>query len=141
MMKKRENARGRLLLGALCLLLTLGLSLQVVTLPVAAVEQSEAAFAYRHDPRLNPKAMEDIVVDPSAVYGFSPSTEGSLKEYVDYDWTDPQVVEPYRQERIAYHQSLQSMYDMLTEMKAEGRDMEEIARAVSAERNVIRFAA
>ena len=135
-MNERRTA-GRLWL---CLLLALGLALQVMILPAAAVEGER--FSYQHDPRLNPKAMEDIVVDPDAVFGFSPSTEGSLKEYVDQiDWSDPAQVETYRQDRIAYHNSLQSMYEMFTEMKAAGSTTEEIARAVSAERNVLRFAA
>jgi len=124
----------------LCLMLTLGLMVQVLILPAAASAQN--GFSYRHDPRLNPKAMEDIVVDPNAVYGFSPSPDGSLKEYINQiDWSDPVQVETYRQERMAYHTSLQSMYDMLTEMKAAGATTEEIARAVSAQRNIIRFAA
>ena len=124
----------------LCLMLTLGLMAQVLILPAAALEPS--GFSYQHDPRLNPKAMEDIVVDPNAVYGFSPSPDGSLKEYRNQvDWSDPAQVETYRQERMEYHASLQSMYDMLTEMKAAGAGTEEIARAVSAQRNVIRFAA
>ena len=135
-MNERRTLRG----AWLCLLLALGLALQVMILPAAAVEQN--GFTYQHDPRLNPKAMEDIVADPNAVYGFSPSPDGSLKEYVDQiDWSDPAQVETYRQDRIAYHESIQSMYDMLTEMKTAGATTEEIARAVSAERNVIRYAA
>ena len=53
-------------------------------------------FAYVHDPTKNPEAMKDIVVNPDAVYGFSPSPESTrLKDYVDaIDWTDPvQVAE------------------------------------------------
>lgn len=124
----------------LCLMLTLGLMAQVLILPAAALESN--GFSYQHDPRLNPKAMEDIVVNPNAVYGFSPSPDGSLKEYMDQiDWSDPQAVETYRQERVAYHESLRSMYYLFIDMKAEGKDTEEIARAVSAERNVLRFAA
>ena len=47
------------------------------------LEYSGAAktFRYQHDPRLNLKAMEDIIIDPSAVYGFSPSPTGSLAAY------------------------------------------------------------
>ena len=140
-MRQTKNTRGMTAL-LLCLLLALCLSAQPVTLPAAAAEPDAAGtFAYRHDPRLNPKAMEDITVDPTAVYGYAPSAEGGLKEYVSaYDWSDPEVVETLRQERIDYHKSLQSMYDMLKQMQAEGKSMEEIARAVSAERNAIRIA-
>ena len=129
---------GRSLL--LCLLLAAGLSMQLIVLPAAARENGTEAFSYQHDPRLNEKVMEDVEVDPAAIYGFIPNATGSLKEYQSYGWTDPEMVEAGRQERLTYHQSLQSMYDMLLDMKAEGKSTEEIARAVSAERNVIRIA-
>lgn len=123
----------------LCLLLAFGLSAQLIVLPVGA--QENETFSYQHDPRLNEKVMEDVEVDPAAVYGFSPNATGSLREYrTAFDWTDPQAVESGRQERLVYHQSFQSMYDMLLEMKAEGKSTEEIARAVSSERNAIRIA-
>ena len=104
---------------------------------------STAVSAYEHDPRLNPRAMEDIVVDPSAVYGFSPSPDGSLSTYVDFDWTDPELVngENGRLARIAYHESIGDMYVMLDDLAAEGCTKEEIARAVSDRRNEIRLAA
>ena len=126
----------------LCLLLALGLSAQLAAVPAAAEGAAGSApFSYQHDPRLNPKAMEDIVWDPSAPYGFSPSPAGSLKEYVEnFDWQDPAAVALGRQERIAYHESLRSMYDMLLEMKAQGKSTEEIARTMSAERNALRIA-
>ena len=98
-------------------------------------------FRYQHDPRLNLKAMEDIIIDPSAVYGFSPSPTGSLAAYAEYDWTDAEAVESYRQNRIEYLQSYSQMYDILDEMTAEGKSIEEIARKVSAKRNELRLAA
>ena len=101
----------------------------------------KGGFTYRHDPSLNPYAMQDIVADETAVYGFRPSETGSLKLYADADWSDPEVVEKGRQERIAYHQSIESMYEILKEMTAEGKLVEEIARTVSAKRNEIRLAA
>ena len=108
---------------------------------VATASDAPASdFAYTHDPRNNPKAMADIVEDAAAVYGFRPSTEGSLARYAEIDWTDPVVVEGGRQERIAYHESIAEMYEMLREMQAEGATTEEIARAVSAKRNEIRIA-
>ena len=54
---------------------------------------------------------------------------------------DPEVIEAARQERIAYHKSLESMYELMESMRAEGKSTEEIARAVSAKRNEIRLAA
>ncbi|MBO4353715.1 MAG: hypothetical protein J5860_02120, partial [Clostridia bacterium] len=98
-------------------------------------------FKYVHDPKQNPKAMSDIVEDENAVYGFRPSDNGSLKDYASYDWTDPEVVERGRQERIEYHKSLETMYELLETMRAEGKSTEEIARAVSAKRNELRLAA
>ncbi len=94
---------------------------------------------YTHDPRLNPSAMKDIVEDESAVYGFRPSETGSLKQYAGMDWTDPEAVEQGRQERIAYHESLGSLYEMLYEMTSEGKSTEEIACAVSTRRNELRM--
>lgn len=52
---------------------------------------TEGVFTYEHDSRENPNAMKDIIENPDAVYGFSPSPESDrLKEYVDaIDWTNP----------------------------------------------------
>lgn len=104
-------------------------------------EPAKAAFAYEHNPEENPSAMADIIVNPDAVYGFSPDPASSrLGAYADYDWTDPEVVEKGRQDRLAYHESLYSMYEILHEMRDNGSSIEEMARAVSAERNRIRLA-
>lgn len=96
---------------------------------------------YVHDPRLNEKAMEDIVVDDTAVYGFKPSKDSArLAEYAKGDWSDPVAVENWRQERIQYLSQFDSMYDLWNEMIARGESTEAIARAVSAKRNEIRLA-
>lgn len=100
---------------------------------------SEKKFKYTHDPKDNPSAMADIIEDENAIYGFRPSETGSLAMYASADWSDPEVVEKGRQERIAYHKSLEAMYDILNEMKAQGKDTETIARAVSTKRNEIRL--
>ena len=101
-----------------------------------------SSFGYVHDPRLNPEAMKDIIVNPDAVYGFSPDPASTrLGTYAQYDWTDPAFVAQAHEERLAYHQSLQSMNDILQSMKASGATEEETARAVSAERNRLRLAA
>ena len=112
-------------------------------LPALAAGEAETPFRYEHDPRLNPSAMADIVADPTAVYGFAPSREGSLAAYADFDWSDPALVngENGRLARIAYHESIAEMYGMLDEMRAAGTSVEEIARAVSTKRNELRFAA
>ena len=114
----------------------------IVQVPVYADDSTPTAFHYQHDPRLNAAAMKDVIVNPDAVYGFSPAPDGSLSAYAAYDWTDPEYVNGpnARQARIAYHQNIQEMYDLLYAMVAAGRSEEEIARAVSTKRNEIRLA-
>jgi len=109
-----------------------------------ALAEAKTPFKYEHDPRENPTAMRDIVENPEAVYGFSPSPaeESTLKDYVDaIDWTDPEQVAPAREQRQAYHDSLQELYDMIMEMVKEGKETETIARAVSKRRNELRLEA
>ena len=129
----------------LVLLLCIASILSIPALPASADDlliSGKPAFRYEHDPRLNPKAMADIVVDPTAVYGFAPSPDGSLSSYAAFDWSDPELVngENGRLARIAYHESINEMYAMMNAMKIEGKSIEEIARAVSNKRNEIRLA-
>lgn len=108
----------------------------------AAAETTPEFFRYQHDPAENPAAMADIIVDPAAVYGFSPNPESKrLGEYVAYDWTDPEFVAEAKKNREDYHASLYTMYDILHTMRDDGATIEEMARAVSAERNRLRLAA
>ena len=129
---------GKKLFG--CILAVIVALTCVSMLPGALAE--EKTFSYEHDPRENPYVLMDAVENPDAVYGFSPNPESvRLGTFAEYDWTDPQVVEEARQKRIAYHESFQSMYDMLFEMRDAGKSIEEMARAVSAERNRLRLEA
>lgn len=105
----------------------------------ASDTQNKQPFTYVHDPMENETVRRDATADENAIYGFRPSDTGSLKQYAGADWSDPEVVEKGRQDRIAYHKSIESMYTMLEEMTAAGKTAEEIARAVSAERNRIRI--
>lgn len=108
--------------------------------PEKAAITSEAKFVYEHNPAENQAAMKDIIVNPDAPYGFSPDPESErLGVFADMDWLDPEVVESGRQERIEYHKSLDGLYDILWKMREEGKSIEEMARAVSAERNRIRL--
>lgn len=101
-----------------------------------------AAVPYIHDPMANPNAAKDIIVNQNAVYGYSPSPESSrLKDYVDYDWTDPAVVDQMRQQREEYHDSMQELYSMLSAMKSAGASVKDIAIAVSTRRNELRLEA
>ncbi len=99
------------------------------------------SYRYANDPRLNSRAMADIVLDRDAVFGFRPSETGSLKQFADADWTDPELVAEWQRDRIDYHKSMEELYDMIEEMQNEGKTTEEIARAVSTRRNEIRLEA
>ncbi len=136
---RRYIYKMRLVAVLLCLAFLPVLTLMSV---YADQEAERSTFRYEHDPRLNPKAMEDIIEDPDAVYGFSPSPDGSLKDYSVFDWSDPELVngENGRLARIAYHESINEMYAMMNAMRIESKDIEEIARAVSAKRNELRLA-
>ncbi|MBQ9324397.1 MAG: hypothetical protein IJ246_01370 [Clostridia bacterium] len=102
----------------------------------------EPAFAYIHDPRENAEAMADIIENPEAVYGFSPNPDSQrLGTFAAYDWTDPAFVAQAQEERRAYHESMDTMTDMLFRMREDGASMEAMARAVSEERNRLRLAA
>lgn len=115
------------------------MSTLVFTTPVLAAENN-THIIYTHDPRLNEKAMEDIVVDENAIYGFRPSPDSTrLAEYADADWSDPVAVAGWTKERIEYLSQFNAMYDLWDEMLAKGSSTEEIARAVSAKRNEIRL--
>ena len=121
-------------------ILSLMLLLLAVALPCMAEATEDDGFAYVHDPRVSEKAMEDIVENPDAVYGFSPDPQSQrLGPFAEYDWTDPQFVEEAKQERIAYHESMDTMTDILYRMREEGASIEEMARAVSEERNRLRL--
>lgn len=103
-------------------------------------QPQETAFTYIHDPRDNPGAMEDIIENADAVYGFSPDPGSErLGPYAEYDWTDPEVVAEAQKDRRAYHESMDTMTDILYRMRDEGASIEEMARAVSEERNRLRI--
>ncbi len=105
-----------------------------------SAQTEESAFAYTHDPRENPEAMKDIIENADAVYGFSPDPESErLGDFAEYDWTDPEFVQEAQKERRAYHESMDTMTDILYKMREEGASIEEMARAVSEERNRLRL--
>ena len=100
------------------------------------------SFHYQHDPMENPNAARDIIVNPEAVYGYSPSPDSvRLKQFADYlDWTDKEEVEAGRREREEYHENFSILYRTIEDMLGQGKNVEEIARAVSKARNEIRLA-
>lgn len=80
----------------------------------------------------NPAAAREIIVDPDAVYGYSPSPDTvRLTMYLRYDFKDLAVVNELRDRREEYHESIRELYQMILDMKAVGKSTEEIARAVS----------
>jgi hypothetical protein len=99
------------------------------------------AFRYVHNPAENYTVLKDAIVNPDAVYGFSPNQESSrLKEYVNYlDWTDPAAVAVARKEREQYHKNIEQLYRLIEQLLGEGKDIETIARTVSKRRNEIRL--
>ena len=115
--------------------------MQIMTQRMSQEEWMQAPFTYENDPRDNPRAMKDIVVNPDAVYGFSPSPDSvRLREYADaLDWTDPDQVAEARALRQAYHDSVSELYRMIEDMLHKGDNVETIARAVSQRRNELRL--
>lgn len=107
--------------------------------PTTAVT-SKSGYTYVHDPMDDPEAAKDIIRNPDAVYGYSPSPESTrLKEYAKYDWTDEEFVAKSRQDRIDYHKAKEQIYILTNKLVEEGKSIEEIARAASALRNQIRL--
>lgn len=50
-----------------------------VALAAEVTASAESTFTYQHDPVYNPRAMRDVVVNPDAIYGFSPNPDsGSI---------------------------------------------------------------
>ena len=99
------------------------------------------AFRYMHNPAENPKVLKDAIVNPDAVYGFSPSPNSTrLKDFVNaLDWTDPSEVAEAKKTREEYHKQSQELYRLIEKLLSEGKDVETIARAVSNRRNELRL--
>lgn len=103
---------------------------------------ANAAGTYAHDPMANPKAAADIIVDPNAVYGYAPNPDSPrLGSFAQYDWSDKAFVVEMRHQREEYHKSIKELCQIKANMEAQGKSVEEIARAVSNRRNEIRMEA
>ncbi len=145
-----KRAVKRIVVFILALVLTAGILSQIGVCAVSAdggqdsgVEENiipdNASFTYEHDPMQNPKAARDILPDENAIYGFVPNPEGKLAQYAVLDFSDPTVVAEMRADREAYHESVKELENMVISMRSEGKNIEEIARAVSTRRNEIRI--
>lgn len=104
---------------------------------------STTAYAsgyYLHDPMANPKAAADIIVNPQAVYGYSPNPDSArLGAFAQFDWSDEAFVAEMQQQREEYHATVRELYQIKADMEADGKSFEDIARAVSNRRNEIRM--
>ena len=83
--------------------------------------------------------MQDAIEDANAVYGYKPNDTGSLKKFVKYDWTDPEVVAKFRKNRLQYHIENDAYRDLVNSMRAEGHTDAEIAKTLVEKRNVNRL--
>lgn len=113
----------------------------MMLLSVSSGFNTFAAFQYQHNPMDNPKAAQDIVENPDAVYGYSPNPQSTrLGVYADaLDWTDEAQVADARAQRAAYHEKNKELYQMIEDGLNNGDSMETIARKVSTRRNEIRL--
>ncbi len=100
----------------------------------------ESGFHYVHDPMEYPGIEADIVVNPDAIYGYSPNPASDrLGEFASYDWTDPAVVYKAREDRIRYLDQDRVLYQYKLKLEYGGASVEEMARAFSMARNAIRL--
>lgn len=130
-----------------------GIILLMTAIPVSAADtvystatpdqwmpQRYTGFSYQHNPMLIEKAAKDIVINPDAIYGYSPDPGSDrLGEFASCDWSDPLVVWKARQERIEYLKQDTVLINMYAQMVSQGKSIEEIAREISRMRNVIRL--
>ena len=95
-------------------------------------------FKYKNNPMDNPKAAQDIVENPNAVYGYSPNPESTrIGKFANkIDWTNPDEVSIARQIRQAYHDANEAMLDSLYK---KGYSLKEIAYKMIDERNANRL--
>ena len=94
---------------------------------------------YNNNPSDNPKVLADAVEDPNAVYGYRPNEDGSLKNFANEDWSNPEFVENAKQKRLQYIEDDKAIYDVIAEMKNNGCSTEEMARAACDYRNQTRL--
>ena len=99
----------------------------------------DAKFQYRHNPSDSPKVLLDAVEDTNAVYGYRPNDTGSLKKFVKYDWTDPDVVAKFRENRLRYHIENDGYRELVNSMRADGHSDVEIAKTLVEKRNANRL--
>jgi hypothetical protein len=112
--------------------------LMVLALPVSIFASD---FKYIHDPMQNEHVKNEVLVDPDAVFGFSPNPDSErLGVFAKYDWTDEKVVLPMSNEREIYHERVENeLLALLDAGKRRGDSVEDIARILSERRDTIRL--
>ena len=96
-------------------------------------------FKYKHNPSDSPKVLQDAIEDANSVYGYKPNDTGSLKKFVKYDWTDPEVVAKFRENRLQYHIENDAYGDLVKSMRVDGHTDVEIAKTLVEKRNINRL--
>ena len=91
------------------------------------------------NPSDNPKVLADAIEDSTAVYGYRPREDGSIKQFANYDWSDPKVVAELREIRLDYLQENRSYQNMVDNMRNAGCSNTEIAQRLVVERNTHRL--
>ena len=131
-----------LTLIVLCAVLVVFFAARSYILRDNAAQPARVAFKYEHNPMENPRAAVDIIVNPDAVYGYSPNPASTrLGNFANaIDWTSSADVAKAREIREAYHQRNSNLWEIFSEMEAQGHSIEEIARAVSHQKNLNRLA-
>ncbi len=91
-------------------LLAVALSVLCISVPVFAAETGtqeqyqsakQTGFAYKHSPLENNEVMQDITLNPDAIYGYSPSLSSKrLGAYALKDWSDAIWVNKLRHDRM-----------------------------------------
>ena len=97
-------------------------------------------FTYVHNPSYQSKVLDDAEYDSNAVFGYKPSTTGSLSQFADYDWTNEEAVLGYKEERIKYiSENDERIKTLENDLRSQNKSIEEIARECSTLRNQIRL--
>ena len=96
------------LLTAMTLLICLSVPVYAdsILTPEKYLSAAQTGFSYEHSPMENKKISGDIIVNPDAVYGFSPNPASArLGSYAANDWSDGAYVNTARRERIAAYKA------------------------------------
>ena len=91
------------------------------------------------NPSDNPKVLADAMEDSTAVYRYRPREDGSIKQFANYEWSDPKVVAELRKIRLDYLQENKSYQNLVDNMRNAGYSDTEIAQRLVAERNAHRL--